>query len=102
MHNRETILNLLNKFSQDHEDITWNMICCYSDGIEVAINQIRIIDRDKMVTIGIITYRVDTGKVLFCMYKNLERRASDTIVDVLLDLINYHNNNGISKNGNMN
>lgn len=90
MNNRETILNILNKFIQDQEHISWNMICCYSDGMELSINQINIIDQSKNRTIGIITYRDDTGEVLFCMYKELKKRPSDTIIDVLLDLMNYH------------
>jgi len=89
MNDRETILNLLNKFSREQEHISWNMICCYSDGIDVAINQINIIDVAKMRVIGIITYRVDTGEVYFCMYKKLKKSPSDTIIDVLLDLMNY-------------
>jgi len=97
MNDRKTILNLLNKFSREQEDISWNMICCYSDGIEVAINQINIIDISKMRVVGIITYRVDTGEVYFCMYKKLKKSPSDTIIDVLLDLMNYDKRYGKKK-----
>jgi len=90
MNNRETIRNLLNKFSRDRGNISWNILSSFSDGLEVSINQINLIDQSTMRTIGIITYRVDTGEVLFCLYKHLKKSSSSTIIDVLLDLMNYH------------
>jgi len=89
MNDRETILNLLNKFSDDHKNITWKIECAYSDGMGTTINQIKIIAQPGNRNIGLFTYRVETGMVLFCMYKKLKKNNSENIVDLLLDMINY-------------
>ena len=89
MKDRTTILNLLNKFSNDHENISWKMECSYSDGMGTTINQIKIIAHPGNRTIGIFVYRVETGLVSFCLYKKLKKSKSENIVDVLLDMINY-------------
>lgn len=89
MKDRTTILNLLNKFSNDHKDVSWRMKCVYSDGIGTTINQIKIIAQLGNRNIAIFTFRVETGKVLFCMYKKLKKTRSESIVDILLDMMNY-------------
>jgi len=87
--NKATILNLLNKFSRDHRDITWKLKCVYSDALGNTINQIKIFARPDNRIIGIFSYRVETGMVVFCMYKKLKKTRSENIVDMLLDMINY-------------
>lgn len=89
MNDKTTILNLLNKFSNDHENISWKIECSYSDGIGTTMNQISIISQPGNHNIGIITYRVETGKVMTCNYKKMEKPVSENIVDTLLDMINY-------------
>ena len=89
MNDHTTILNLLNKFSSDHENVSWKMECSYSDGMGTSINQIDIIAQPGNRTIGIFSYRVETGRVLFCMYKNLTKTKKENIVDMLLDMMNY-------------
>ena len=86
---RETILNLLNKFSNDHENISWKMKCSYSDGMGTTINEIKIIAQPGNRNIGTFSYKVETGIVMFCTYKKLKKTNSENIVDVLLDMINY-------------
>ena len=86
---KSTIVNLLNKFTEDHNNITWNLTCEYSDGMGTSINQIKIIAHPGDRTIGIFSYRVETGEVLFCRYKKLKKPESEDIVDMLLDMINY-------------
>jgi sterol desaturase/sphingolipid hydroxylase (fatty acid hydroxylase superfamily) len=56
MKDKTTILNLLNKFSNDHKNISWKMKCAYSDGMGTTINQIKIIAQPGNRTIGIFTY----------------------------------------------
>ena len=89
MHDRRTILDLLNKFSNDHKNISWKMKCTYSDAMGTTINEIKLIVQPGNRTIGIFAYNVETGMVLFCMYKNLKKPNSENIVDMLLDMINY-------------
>ena len=89
MHDRTTILNLLNKFSNDHKNISWRMKCTYSDAMGTTINEIKIIAQPGYRTIGTFAYQVETGMVLFCMYKKLNKPNSENIVDMLLDMINY-------------
>ncbi len=89
MKDSTTILNLLKKFSNDHENISWKMKCSYSDGMGMTINEIKIIAQPGNRSIGIFTYRVETGMVMFCTYKNLKKTDSENIVDMLLDMINY-------------
>ena len=86
---RTTILNLLNKFSKDRKDISWKMKCIYSDGMGTTINEIKIIAQPGNRSIGIFTYRIETGMVLFCMYNDMQRSHSGEIIDVLLDMMNY-------------
>ena len=89
MQDRRTILNLLNKFSNDHENISWKMKCTYSDAMGTTINEIKIIAQPGNRTIGIFAYRVETGMVLFSRFKKIKKYNSENIVDMLLDLINY-------------
>jgi len=89
MKDKRTIFNLLTKFSDDHENISWKMNCAYSDGMGTTFNQIKIIAQPGNRSIGIFTYRVETGMVMFCMYKKLKKTNSENIVDMLLDMINY-------------
>ncbi len=89
MKDRTIILNLLNKFSNEHKNVFWKMKCSYSDGMGTTINQIKIIAQPGNRTIGIFSYRVETGIVSFCMYKKLKKTKSENIVDMLLDMINY-------------
>jgi hypothetical protein len=89
MKDRTTILNLLNKFSNDHKNISWKMKCAFSDGNGTTINQIKIIAQPGNRTIGILSYRVETGIVSFFMYKKLKKTKSENIVDMLLDMMNY-------------
>jgi len=89
MSDNSTILNLLNKFSEDHKDITWKLKCVYSDGIDNQINQIKIIAHPSNNVIGLFSYRVETGRVLSCLYKKLKKDKSEHIIDMLLDMMNY-------------
>ena len=89
MTDRTTIENLLNKFSNDHQNISWHLKCSYSDGMGTTLNQIKIIAQPGNRSIGIFTYRVETGTVTFCMYKNLKKSKSENIIDLLLDMMNY-------------
>ncbi|MBL4704840.1 MAG: hypothetical protein JKY54_09980 [Flavobacteriales bacterium] len=89
MSNKATILNLLSTFSRDHKDIKWELKSAYSDAKGNNINQIKIFARPDNRIIGIFSYRVETGLVLFCMYKKLKKTRSENIVDMLLDMINY-------------
>ena len=89
MNDQTTILNLLNKFSEDHKNISWKIKCSFSDGMGTTINQINIMAQPGNRTIGIFTYTVETGIVSFCMYKKLKKTKSEDIVDMLLDMMNY-------------
>lgn len=89
MKDRATILGLLNKFSNDHTNVSWTMKCSYSDGMGTTTNQIRIVAQPDNRIIGIFSYRVETGVVSFCAYKKLDKAKSENIIDMLLDMINY-------------
>ena len=89
MGDHANIVSLLNKFSQDHENITSTLKCAYSDGNGTTINQIKIFAQPGNRTIGIFSYRVETGMVLSSMYKKLRGTNSEGIIDALLDMMNY-------------
>ncbi len=89
MHDRSTKLNLLNKFSNDHENISWKIECSYSDGMGTTMNQITVIAQPGSRNIGVFAYRVETGTVMVCSYKKMKKPNSENIVDTLLDMINY-------------
>ena len=103
MNDTTTISNLLNKFSNDHRNISWKMKCSYSNGMGMTINEIKIIAQPGNRNIGIVTYRVESGEVLFCNYKSLKKpnlsgcdTSSVNIVDLLLDMINYSKGSSIA------
>ena len=89
MIDRSTILDLLNKFSNDNEAFSWKMKCTYSDGMGTAVNQIDIIAKSDNRCVGVFTFNITTGKVMICSYRDLKKARSGNIIDVLLDLINY-------------
>lgn len=89
MNDKTTILNLLNKFSNDHKDTSWKLDCSYSDGLETTINEIKILAKPDNRCVGIFIYRVETGTVLFCTYKKIKNKNAENIIDLLLDIINY-------------
>jgi hypothetical protein len=89
MKDRTIILNLLNKFSSDHTNISWKMECSYSDGKGTTINEIKLLAQPGNKAIGVFSYWVETGKVMFCSYKNFKKTNSQNIIDLLLDVINY-------------
>ncbi len=89
MKDQSTILNLLNKFAQDHENVSWKMECVYSDGLSTTLNQIKIMAQPGNRIVGFITFKVETGLVLFCMYKDMQKTESQNIVDMLLDMMNH-------------
>ena len=89
MNDQTTILNLLNKFSEDHKNISWKIKCSYSDGMGTTINQIKIIALPENRIVGVFAYTVETGLVLFCRYKKLKKTKSENIIDLLLDMMNY-------------
>ncbi len=90
---QSTIRNLLDKFSADNENFSWEMSCAYSDAMGTTINQITIFHRDSKTIIGIFTYHVETGNVLCCMYDKLTKTPTEGIVDMLLDMMNYEKSN---------
>ncbi len=86
---QSTVINILDQFAADHENISWEMSCAYSDGMGTTINQITILHTDSKAIIGIFTYHIETGNVLCCMYDNLTKSPTEGIVDMLLDMMNY-------------
>jgi hypothetical protein len=89
MKDKTTVLNLLNKFSSMHDNISWKMKCSYSDGRGTSVNEIKIIKFPENRSLGIISYQIETGLVMHCSYKNLKKETSGHIVDLLLDMINH-------------
>jgi hypothetical protein len=89
MKDRTTILNLLNKFSADHENVYWCIKCLFSDGMGTTMNEITIVAQPGDRNVGTFTYQVETGMVMHCHYKDLKKPKSRNIVDTLLDMINY-------------
>ena len=62
MKDRHTILDLLNKISRDHQNISWKIKCAYSDGMGTTINEIKLLRKSRKKGIGRLLYRVETGK----------------------------------------
>lgn len=89
MDDKATIVDLLNEFSKQHQDIAWKLECTYADGRGTTMNQITILSHEDQRKIGVFGYRVETGVVLFCTYKQLKKTDSENIIDLLLDVINY-------------
>lgn len=89
MKDKLVILNLLHKFSNDNHNVSWKMECAYCDGLGTTINKIKIIEQPGNRDIGIFTYRVETGMVVYSKYKKMKSNNPVNIVDHLLDMMNY-------------
>lgn len=86
---KKEIVSLLNTFSERKEHMYWEMKCTFCDGMGTTYNEIRIFDSTGKRCVGSFLYQVETGMVLFCRYKHLEKQDSENIVDMLLDMMNY-------------
>lgn len=89
MTTQDTITGLLDSFVSKHNNVSWKINCCYSDGRNTVINQINIYAQPGDRTIGIISYNVKNGAVCYCMFKKMQITKTENVVDVLLDMMNY-------------
>lgn len=88
MSDRNTIIDLLNKLASENEQLSWQITCLYSDGKGITFNQIKLKELGKQTIIGTISYQVETNQVHYCKYKNFDKTQSESVIDLLLDIIN--------------
>lgn len=82
-----TIIDLLNKMSNDYRYLTWKINCNYVNGLGKTILEIMIYEFPHELLKRKIAFQLESGKVLNHNIKEL-KGGTDSIVDLLLDLIN--------------
>ena len=82
-----TIIDLLNKLSNDYRYLTWKINCNNVNGLGKTILEILIYEFPHELLKRKIAFQLESGKVLNHNIKEL-RGSTDSIVDLLLDLIN--------------
>ncbi|HHP7242206.1 MAG TPA: hypothetical protein ACFCUD_11060 [Cyclobacteriaceae bacterium] len=91
MNDHNVIVDLLNNFSSQHNNVSWKINCVFSDGRNKIMNQIRVYNDINHRTLGTFTYDTTTGITQCFFYKGLRSHKPENIVDVLLDMINHSN-----------
>lgn len=88
-----TLINLLNKICEKNRTLTWKLNCKYHDGINTSIMQISLLKLPSNKQTGMISFRMETGKVIHATHKGLvPLQQSIHLVDALLDILYYESN----------
>jgi hypothetical protein len=89
MADKQTISGLLNQLVASRPHLTWKLNCSYHDGINEPVFELAI--RRKYGSGGLksVVFQMESGRVLHCRGKGISLSPDDTIIDVLLDMINY-------------
>ncbi len=87
----KTIKDLLKKLVKDQPKITWKIRGTYANGKEPGVIELSIYKKPEMIKKGTIAYNPETGEVKNFFYKDVEGLKPDSIVDLLLDIINLEN-----------
>jgi hypothetical protein len=90
MKNADIVMGLLNKLTTDHKNISWSVKCCFTDGTGNSFHQIHLCWR-KLKKEKTIFFQMETGKVLINGCQGVNTNEADTIIDVLLDIMNEEN-----------
>ena len=88
MSDKFTIINLLNKLSNDQK-VSWRIKSQYSTGQDKNVLEILIFTIPEQRRKGKIAFRADNGQVLKVQYKGFSNTPAENIVDMLLDVINF-------------
>ena len=88
MGNKFTIINLLNKLSNEQK-VSWRLKSLYTKGQNNNLLEILIFSLPDQHQKGQITFQADTGSVLKVNYNGFSNSTADNIVDMLLDVINF-------------
>ncbi len=87
MENAQIILGLLKQLSTQFPHITCSSKCCYTDGRGTSFHQIHIrwkqTPKEK-----IVMFQMETGKLIASSCQGLSEAEVDTVIDVLLDIMN--------------
>lgn len=84
----KTIKDLLKKLVHDHPDITWKIKGGYADGMKGGTIELSIYQKPEMTKKGTVAYQPESGKIVNFFYKDADGLRPDSIVDLLLDIIN--------------
>lgn len=88
-----TLVNLLNKICEKNRELTWKLRCKYHDGIDTSIMQIQLLRGEAQVETSSITFRMETGQVIYGKHFGLVPfRKTMNLVDALLDILIYERN----------
>ncbi len=87
-----TLVNLLNKICEKNKQLTWNLKCCYEDGIDQSIMETKLLERESQECRGSIVFGMESGNIIRGKYLGLlSFRRSTSLVDALLEILHYEN-----------
>lgn len=88
-----TLVNLLNEICEENHDLTWKLNCKYHDGIDTSIMQIHFLKTATNAETSRITFRMETGQVIYGKHSGLVPfRKATNLIDALLDILLYEKN----------
>jgi hypothetical protein len=84
----KAVKELLDKLVQDVPGRRWESLVTFSDGKGVTVIELNIYRRDGQEKAGRISFRLESGEVLNAHYPGFEGDYPETVVDLLLDVVN--------------
>jgi hypothetical protein len=88
--NSKIVKGLLHKLAAEHKMLTWTMKCLFADGKGHSFHQINI-RCAKQKKEKVIVFQMETGNICHYACKGVNTAEADTVIDVLLDIINEQN-----------
>ena len=84
----KAVREILDKMVRELPTYRWEGLCSFSDGKGTTIIELNIYRSGGSERLGRITYQLETGDVVNFRYRDLPEDAPDSIVDLILDVVN--------------
>lgn len=84
----KAVREILDKMVHDLPHYRWERLCTYSDGKGMTIIELNIYRAGGSERLGRIAYHLETGEVVNYRYPGYSDVAPESIVDLILDVVN--------------
>jgi len=84
----KAVREILNKLVHELPQYRWESMCTYSDGLGMTVIEINVYRGGGSERLGRIAYHLETGDVLNHRYRGYEDQAPESILDLILDVVN--------------
>ena len=92
----KAVREILDKMVHELPQYRWESMVSYSDGKGTTIIELNIYRSGGSERLGRITYQLETGDVVNLRYKDLPSDAPESIVDLVLDVVNLEHRRAAS------